>query len=183
MKSIQDIREEARKAIIELIDAARLTPGQLVIVGCSSSEMAGGVIGHDSHMELAEAVFEELYTVAKEHQINLAFQCCEHLNRAIVVERSYVTTEELCNVVPQQHAGGAMATTAYKRLDNPAVVEFIKADAGIDIGDTFIGMHLKHVAVPVRLGVKEIGCAHVTAARVRPKSIGGIRAVYNESLM
>ena len=109
--------------------------------------------------------------------------CPEHLNRALVMEREAMTWEEECNVVPQLHAGGAMAMTAYNRFKNPVIVEFIQADAGIDIGDTFIGMHMKHVTVPVRLSLKEIGEAHVTACRVRPKSIGGIRAVYNDALL
>ena len=113
----------------------------------------------------------------------MAVQCCEHINRALVMERSALTWEEEVNVVPQRHAGGAMAVTAYERFDDPVMVEFIQADVGIDIGDTFIGMHMKHVTVPVRLSLKEIGEAHITACRVRPKSIGGERAAYNEALM
>lgn len=183
MKSIDVIRNEASQAIIELIELSKIKEGQLLIVGCSTSEIGGGTIGTDSHMDIGKAVFEEINKVAKEKGIRLAFQCCEHLNRAIIMERRSVTWEEICNVVPQQHAGGAMATQAYAQLEDPVVVEFTQADAGIDIGDTFIGMHLKHVVVPLRLHIKEIGDAHVSAARIRPKSIGGIRAIYDESLL
>lgn len=115
--------------------------------------------------------------------MHLVVQCCEHLNRAIIMDRSALTWEEEVNVVPQPHAGGAMAVTAYQRFPNPVAVEYIKAHAGIDIGDTFIGMHMKHVVVPVRLSIKSIGAAHITACRVRPKSIGGSRAVYNDVLL
>ena len=113
----------------------------------------------------------------------LAAQCCEHLNRAIVVEREAVPFAEIVNVVPQPKAGGSFGTTAYKTFKNPVVVEEIKADAGIDIGGTLIGMHLKKVAVPVRLENNKLGEALVLAARVRPKYIGGERAVYDDKLM
>ena len=132
---------------------------------------------------MAQVVFDEIYNAVKAKGLNLVIQCCEHINRALVMDRSAMTWEEEVNVVPQRHAGGALAVMAYEYFDDPVMVEFIQADVGIDIGDTFIGMHMKHVAVPVRLCVKEIGKAHVTACRVRPKSIGGERAVYNEALM
>ena len=115
--------------------------------------------------------------------IYMASQCCEHLNRAIVIEQDAIPNAERVNVVPQKKAGGSLATISYANFVNPIVVENIKADAGIDIGDTFIGMHLKAVAVPVRLSINSIGNAHLTCARVRPKFIGGIRASYDESLL
>ena len=183
MSSLEDIRQSVRVAMIELLDLAKIHAGQLFVVGCSTSEIMGKKIGTDSHVDVAHAVFDEIYDAVKARGLNLAVQCCEHINRALVMERGAVTWEEEVNVVSQLHAGGAMAVRAYEQFTNPVVVEFIKADAGIDIGDTFIGMHMKHVTVPVRLSIKEIGSAHVTACRVRPKSIGGGRAVYNETLM
>ena len=133
---------------------------------------------------MASDLFTALSEVQDEYGFDIAIQCCEHLNRALVMEHHAAEARgyEEVNAVPTQHAGGSMATTAYATWSDPVVVEHVKADAGIDIGDTFIGMHLKHVAVPVRLSVKEIGAAHVTAARVRPKFVGGDRAQYNEAL-
>ena len=128
-------------------------------------------------------IFDGIYEILKENGIYLAVQCCEHLNRAIVTEKVALPFAESVNAVPQKKAGGSLATIAYQTFNNPIVVEDIKADAGMDIGDTFIGMHLKKVAVPVRLSIKSIGNAHLTCARVRPKFIGGIRAVYNEELL
>ena len=177
-----EIFQQAKQAAQELVAAANLKKGDIVVVGCSSSEVAGGVIGHNSSPETAEAVFGGIYEVLQEKGIYLAAQCCEHLNRAICVERAAVpNAEEVC-VVPQPKAGGSFATTAYRRYADPVVLEEIRADAGIDIGDTLIGMHLKRVAVPVRLEHSAIGKAHITAARTRPKFIGGERAVYNEEL-
>lgn len=183
MHSIDEIRVATRQAMTELLAAAKVKPGQLFVVGCSTSEIRGSKIGTDSQIDVAEAVFDEIYSAVQDKGLHLAVQCCEHLNRALVMERSAVTWQEECNVVPQLHAGGAMAMTAYARFADPVMVEFTKADVGIDIGDTFIGMHMKHVTVPVRMSIKVIGSAHVTACRVRPKSIGGSRAVYNESLL
>ena len=176
MEGLEKIKEEITQAAAELADKAKLKEGQIMVIGCSTSEVQGKKIGTASGPDIG---------VAKEKGFALAFQCCEHLNRAIVTERSVAERNDLyiCNAVPQLHAGGAMATTAFGRMTDPVVVEYIKADAGLDIGDTFIGMHLKHVAVPVRLAVKAIGEAHLTAARVRPKYIGGPRAVYDEALM
>ena len=168
MTSVETIRQSTRNAMAELLDLAKVREGQLFVVGCSTSEIVGKKIGTDSHLDVAQVVFDEIYNAVKAKGLNLAIQCCEHINRALVMERS---------------AGGALAVMAYEYFDDPVMVEFIQADVGIDIGDTFIGMHMKHVAVPVRLCVKEIGKAHVTACRVRPKSIGGERAVYNEALM
>ncbi|MEK4951723.1 TIGR01440 family protein [Bacillus sp. FSL W8-1127] len=165
----------------EFQEQAQLKKGQIFVVGCSTSEVAGKKIGTSGTISIAEAIFNKLQSFAKQNGIFLAFQCCEHLNRALVVEKELAIRERLeeVSVVPVPQAGGAMAAFAYRHLQDPTVVEFIKADAGIDIGDTFIGMHLKHVAVPVRVSVKTLGEAHVTLAKTRPKLIGGPRAVYD----
>ncbi len=173
-----EIYQQAKQAAKEITEAAGLKPGNILVVGCSSSEVAGGVIGRDSSLETAEAVFAGIYDVLKEKGIYLAAQCCEHLNRAICVERDAVPgAEEVC-VVPQPKAGGSFATTAYRTFRDPVMLEEIKADAGLDIGGTLIGMHLKRVAVPVRLSLDHIGSAILLAARTRPKYIGGERAKY-----
>ena len=153
------------------------------MVGCSTSEVVGSKIGTNSDPDTAQKIFDGIYSVLKDNGIYLAVQCCEHLNRAIVTEKIAVPFAEPVNAVPQKKAGGSLATIAYNSFKNPVVIEEIKADAGMDIGDTFIGMHLKKVAVPVRLSANKIGEAHLTCARVRPKFIGGIRAVYNEDLL
>lgn len=183
MHTLDAIRNATRTAVTELLESAKVQPGQLFVVGCSTSEVMGKTIGTDSHMDVAEVVFDEIHRAVQDKGMHLAVQCCEHLNRALIMERSALTWEEEVNVVPHAHAGGAMATTAYHRFEDPVAVEFVKAHAGIDIGDTFIGMHMKHVAVPVRLSIQNIGAAHITACRVRPKSIGGVRATYNDSLL
>ncbi len=176
-----NIKNQCQNAAEELILTAKLKKGDILVVGCSTSEVVGSKIGTNSDENTAEQIFDGINSVLSEHGIFLAVQCCEHLNRAIVVERKALSNYEEVNVIPQKKAGGSLATVAYQKFENPIVVEHIKADAGMDIGDTFIGMHLKQVAVPVRLSVKEIGSAHLTCARVRPKFIGGIRAVYDES--
>ena len=180
---IDSIYKEAKKVAEELCEKAKLKAGNIVIVGCSSSEVTGNVIGTHSSIETAEAIFNGIYSVLSEKNIYLAAQCCEHLNRAIVVERDAIPYAETVNVVPQPKAGGSLATAAYNGFTNPVVVEEIKADAGIDIGSTLIGMHLKKVAVPVRLENNTIGEATVVAARTRPKFIGGVRAVYDQELL
>jgi len=167
----------------ELGQKAKLKSGDIVVVGCSTSEIIGSKIGSNSSPETAAIVFQALYDSAEKMGWRLAFQCCEHLNRAIVTERETLPFAEPVNVVPQPKAGGAMATMAYTHFRNPIVVEEIRADAGIDIGLTLIGMHLKKVAVPLRLENNKIGEALVTAARTRPKFIGGSRAAYDEELL
>ena len=167
----------------ELGEKAKLKSGDIIVVGCSTSEIIGSKIGTNSNPNVAGVVFNAIYEYAKSKGWHLAFQCCEHLNRAIVVERNTMPYAEIVNVVPQPKAGGSMATQAYQHFDNPVVVEEIKADAGIDIGFTLIGMHLKKVAVPVRLDNNKIGEATILAARTRPRFIGGIRATYNEDLL
>lgn len=179
----EKIKEEASLAAQELLEAAKLHEGQIVIIGCSTSEVCGQRIGTASVPEVAEALYDGLRQVFAPRGIYIAAQCCEHLNRAVVAERKAVPGAEYVNVVPRPKAGGSFATAAYSKAEDPVVLEEIRADAGLDIGRTLIGMHLKKVAVPVRLEHDRIGEAIVTAARVRPKFIGGCRAVYDESLM
>ena len=176
--------EQMKQATEELISAAKLEKGDILVVGCSSSEITGSKIGTDSKPETAKQVFSAVYDVAKTKGIFLAAQCCEHLNRALVVEKSFAKAHnlEIVNVIPQPKAGGSFATAAYHSFDNPVLVEEICADAGLDIGGTLIGMHLKRVAVPVRLSVNRIGEAILLAARTRPKYIGGQRAMYDERI-
>ena len=172
------LKEEAAAAARELIETAGLREGQIFVVGCSTSEICGERIGSDSSIEAAKAVFSGIYEELNKRWIYLAAQCCEHLNRAIVTERAAVPDCDIVSVVPQPKAGGSFATAAFYSFNDPVVVEEIRADAGIDIGGTLIGMHLKRVAVPVRLINDTIGSAHIIAARTRPRYIGGIRAAY-----
>ena len=181
---MEKIYIQAKAVLGELCEKANLKVGDIVVVGCSTSEIIGSKIGSNSSPDTAKTVFEAIYKYSLEEGINLAFQCCEHLNRAIVIEKDVLPCcAETVNVVPQPKAGGSMATQAYAHFKNPVVVEEIKADAGIDIGFTLIGMHLKKVAVPLRLENNKIGEATVLAARTRPKFIGGVRACYDEDLM
>ena len=178
---ISEIKAQASKAASELVEAAGLKKGDILVVGCSSSEVCGEKIGTLSNFEIGGEVFRGIYEVLLEKGIFLAAQCCEHLNRSLVIERECMekyNLEEVC-VVPQPKAGGSFATNAYKAFNNPVVVEEIKGHAGLDIGGTLIGMHLRRVAVPVRLGIKKIGEAPVICAKTRPRLIGGERAVYN----
>lgn len=178
----EELTRQASNVTEELVEKSKLKKGQILVVGCSTSEVCGDTIGTGSNLEAAEAVFSGIYSVTQKYGIFLAAQCCEHLNRAIIIEADAVPNQDIVNVVPQPKAGGSFATTAYKTFEHPVAVEEIRADAGLDIGDTLIGMHLKKVAVPLRLDNHEIGQAHIVAARVRPKFIGGIRAHYDESL-
>lgn len=182
-RNMETICAQARAAAEELLQVARLQPGQILVVGCSTSEVRGARIGTDSAPETAAALFGVLYEVTQSRGVYLAAQCCEHLNRALIVERAAVPFADPVNVVPQPKAGGSFATAAYAALSDPVAVESIRADAGLDIGGTLIGMHLKPVAVPVRLATRQIGEAMLLAARTRPKFIGGVRAVYDQSLL
>ena len=175
--------EQSRAAMAELCEKANLKSGKIVVIGCSTSEVLGSKIGTNSNPDIAGEIFRGLHDYAKSQGLFLAIQCCEHLNRAIITERKAVPFAEPVNVVPQPKAGGSLATKAYAGFDDPVAVEEIKADAGLDIGFTLIGMHLKKVAVPLRLTNNTIGEAMVLAARTRPKFIGGARAVYNEELL
>lgn len=182
---LEEITAQARQAVSELLEIARLEPGDIFVVGCSSSEVGGGKIGSNSSPEIAQAVFQGVYPLLKERGIYLAAQCCEHLNRAVILEKEAARQYglPLVNVVPQPKAGGSFATAAWAALDCPAAVEHIQAAAGIDIGGTLIGMHLRPVAVPVRLSLWQIGQANILCARTRPKFIGGVRAHYSEDLL
>jgi len=177
---LDEITSRSRKAMAELLEAARLKPKKIVVVGCSTSEILGQRIGSASNLEVAEAVMKGIWPLIEENRLFLAVQCCEHINRAIVVEEECAESNnlEIVNAVPHLRAGGAFATEAFRLFKDAVVVERIAAHAGLDIGDTFIGMHLKPIVVPVRGGIKEIGSAHVTMARTRPKLIGGERGLY-----
>lgn len=182
---LENIKMQASQAAKELLAQAHLSREDILVVGCSSSEVTGERIGTCSSLETAEAVFEGIYEVIVENELYLAAQCCEHLNRALIIEKELARRERLpiVNVVPQPKAGGSFGTTAYSRFKEPVAVEHISAQAGMDIGDTLIGMHLADVAVPVRISVKEIGQAHLVCARTRGKFIGGERAVYNKDML
>lgn len=176
----QKIREQTRLVLDELHQAADLNADKILVVGCSSSEVVGKKIGTGGSQAAATHIVEEILEARARYGFHIAFQCCEHLNRALVVEKETMRLFRLdeVTVVPVPQAGGAVASTAYQKLTVPVMVEHIEAHAGIDIGDTFIGMHLRHVAVPVRPSIREIGDAHVTMATTRPKLIGGARAIY-----
>ena len=180
--SLHEIHAQAARAAEQLLDAAGAKAGQILVVGCSSSEIAGGSIGHASAPEVANEVYNAIAAACAGRGVYLAAQCCEHLNRALIVERACAEQyglEEVC-VLPQPKAGGSFATAAWQGMDAPCAVEAIRAHMGMDIGGTLIGMHLRHVAVPVRIEQNVIGAASVLCARTRPKYVGGSRAVYPE---
>ena len=183
LKETEMIREAIVKATEELCDVAKLKCGQILVVGCSTSEVCGAKIGTDSVPEVGKLLVDAILSVLMPRGIYLAAQCCEHLNRAIIIERAAVPTKEIVNARPAPKAGGSFATAAYDAFSDPVAIEEIAADAGLDIGNTLIGMHLKRVAVPVRLSLKTIGAAPLVAARTRPKFVGGARAVYDEALL
>lgn len=180
MDIIERIKNDSEIAFTELLKEANIRKGGIFVIGCSSSEMVGGKIGKDSSMEAAKALLETVMPKLQEKGIYLASQCCEHLNRAIVIERECAEKYgyEIVSAVPKTHAGGSLATNTYLMMQDPVLVEEVKADAGIDVGGTLIGMHLKRVAVPVRLSINKIGEANIICARTRPKYIGGERAKY-----
>lgn len=182
---LRQIEDQTRHAIRALLEQAKCNPEDLVVVGCSSSEILGSKIGTASSPDVAAAVVRGLLPTLREYRLHLAAQCCEHLNRALILERSaaHAYGYEPVNVIPQPKAGGSFATSVWQTFSEPVAVEFVRAHAGLDIGGTLIGMHLAHVAVPVRLPVQKIGEAIVLAARVRPKFVGGERAVYNSQLL
>lgn len=183
MELSEVLKQESYEVACEIIKKANTKPGDIFIVGCSTSEVMGDKIGTNSVPEIADALFSGIHRATQENDLYLAAQCCEHLNRALILEESAAEKYgyELVNVIPQPKAGGSFATAAYKQMEHPVAVEHIHAHLGLDIGDTFIGMHLKDVAVPLRISRKSIGSAHITCARTRPKFIGGIRAIYDEN--
>lgn len=179
---MKQLEKESYEIACEIIEKAKLKKGSLFVVGCSTSEVLGSKIGTASSPETAQAVFDGIYKAVQEAGVYLAAQCCEHLNRALILEQEAAEKYRYdeVNVVPQPKAGGSFATTAYHTFAEPVAVEHIKAHAGMDIGDTLIGMHLKDVAVPVRISQKTIGEAHVVCARTRAKFVGGSRAIYDD---
>lgn len=177
---MSEIFNQSASAAAELVEKANLKKGDIVVIGCSTSEVIGKRIGTSGTLEVAKEIFDGLNSVFSDKGIYIAAQCCEHLNRAIIIEKEkaeLLGLEEVC-VVPHPHAGGSFATSAWKTMKDPVAVEEIRADAGIDIGTTLIGMHLKRVAVPLRLENNTIGEAKLSAAKTRPKYIGGERAKY-----
>ncbi len=181
---LKEITKQAHDAAVELIERSGIKAGQIMVVGCSTSEIQGYDLGSHSGPEVGKAVLDGILPVTREHGVYLAAQCCEHINRAIIIEEAAMEKYNLeqVNAVPQPKAGGSFATALYAALENPVAVEDIKAHAGLDIGGVLIGMHLKNVAVPMRLSTKHIGNALIIAARTRPKFTGGERAVYDDKL-
>lgn len=181
---LEEIRAQLQSVLEELYAASHLEQGDILVIGCSSSEVAGSRIGTCSSEEIGECLFRTAYEFCRERGVYVACQCCEHLNRSLIVEKACMKEHRLTrvNVVPQLKAGGSLATAAYRNMLEPVAVEQLKAQAGIDIGDTLIGMHLAAVAVPVRTSRRTIGQAHVVCARTRAKYVGGSRAAYDESL-
>lgn len=179
-EDLDNVKNQTTHIVTELLQIAGLRPGQILVVGCSTSEVLGAKIGSGGSSAVARAILDTLRQVCNQHGIYLAVQCCEHLNRALVVEEQVAAMYNLdpVMVIPVPKAGGALGAQAMADFEHAVVVESIKAHAGLDIGSTLIGMHLKAVAVPVRLAQRNIGQALVTAARTRPKLIGGARAVY-----
>lgn len=184
MCEYESIIKDAKRVVAEFLDQVKLREGSLVVIGCSTSEIAEHHIGSYSNAALGEAVFVAMYEELSKAGLSVAAQCCEHLNRALIMTEADAQRlgYEVVNVVPQPKAGGSFATAAWKHMENPVAVEHIRAHAGIDIGDTLIGMHLRPVAVPVRIEHPVIGGAHIVCARTRAKYIGGERAHYNENL-
>ena len=180
----EEITKQLAECLIYLKNAANLRPGAVVVMGCSTSEVAGGHIGHNSVPELGDALAKTMIDTCRELNLQPVFQCCEHLNRALVMEQSTLDQLRLMqvNVMPVPKAGGSVGAAAYKRFAAPAVAVSIQADAAIDVGDTLVGMHLRPVAVPLRMGEGEtkIGSAHVVMAYSRLPYIGGARAQYPE---
>lgn len=178
--TLQQVKQDIAALLREVEQQVTFQPKQLFVVGCSTSEVAGERIGTAGAIEVAQALYDELERFAKRHDLYLVFQGCEHINRALTLERAAAEKYHLepVAVVPVRKAGGSMSAYAYTKMDEPVVVETVQAHAGIDIGQTLIGMHLKVVAVPIRTSVKKIGEAVVTVAKTRPKLIGGTRAQY-----
>ena len=177
---LEQIKRETQEILLDLLSKANLHQGQILVLGLSTSEVAGASIGKNSSLEIGQAIVKTILDTLTPKGIYLAVQGCEHLNRALVVERELAEKKELeiVNVLPTLHAGGAGQVAAFSYMTDPVEVEFITAQAGLDIGDTSIGMHVKHVQVPVRPVLRELGGAHVTALASRPKLIGGARAQY-----
>ena len=181
---LMEITKQANLAIKELLQTAKLKKGDVFIVGCSSSEICGSRLGTNSSLETAQAGFKGIYPILEEQGVFLAAQCCEHLNRVLIIEEAAAQANgfTIVNAIPQPKAGGSFATTAYQNFVHPVAVEQVAAAAGMDIGGVLIGMHLRPTVVPVRLSIRKIGQAPLICARTRPKFVGGERAVYDEAL-
>lgn len=177
---LDNLENDLAKIVQEVLDAAKLRKNDLFVLGCSTSEIVGGHIGKNSNPEVGQRIIKTMLSQLQPLGINLAVQGCEHINRSLVVERKVAEEKgfEIVSVVPAMHAGGACSVAAFEQFSDPVEVEHIVAQAGVDIGDTSIGMHVKFVQVPVRPSQKELGAAHVTALRSRPKYVGGPRANY-----
>ncbi|WP_038069485.1 TIGR01440 family protein [Thermus scotoductus] len=184
---MEGIRKAAERAILEFLDLFPMPRGSLFVLGGSTSEVLGEKVGTKPSLEVAEAILEGLLPPLLERGIWIAVQGCEHLNRALVVEREAARTYSLeeVTVFPHPKAGGSLATAAFLRFQDPVMVESLKAQAhgGMDIGGVLIGMHLRPVAVPLRLSLRRIGEAVLIAAKTRPKLVGGARAVYTQEEM
>ena len=176
------IGADTRQIVLDVLDRAALVEGDIFVLGLSSSEVVGGHIGQNSSLEVGQVIVKTILDILEEKGIFLAVQGCEHLNRALVVERALANKKDLgiVNVLPTLHAGGSGQLAAFQYMKDPVEIEFIVAQAGLDIGDTAIGMHVKHVQIPIRPILKELGAAHVTALASRPKLIGGARSAYTE---
>ncbi|MBF0776219.1 TIGR01440 family protein [Streptococcus azizii] len=182
---MERIQQETRTVMEEVLALSQIQPGQLFVLGLSSSEVIGGHIGKQSSLEVGQVIVKTILEIVAEHGVFLAVQGCEHVNRALVVERAVALAKglEIVNVLPSLHAGGSGQLAAFEYMVDPVEVEFVTAYAGLDIGDTAIGMHIKHVQVPLRPTLRQIGQAHVTALASRPKLIGGSRALYQEDVI
>lgn len=181
IEELRLVKQQMTSLLSGLKEQVTLTNEHILVIGCSTSEVSGKKIGTSGTMEVAEVLFNAIKEFQNDTGVQVAFQCCEHLNRALVVQKTTAKQfllEEV-TVTPVRTAGGALASYAFRHLEDAVIVEFIKADAGIDIGDTLIGMHLKHVAVPLRTSIKQVGQAHISVAKTRPKLIGGARAIYS----
>lgn len=179
------LEQQILQVLEELKEQSSFEQGDLFIVGCSTSEVQKKKIGTSSSKEIGEIICSVIYKWCEENGLYMGAQCCEHLNRAIVVEEKYQKEHGLrkVNVIPRKEAGGSFATATYHYMKHPVIVEYVKAQLGIDIGNTLIGMHLQEVVVPVRTSINFIGEAHVVCAKTRPKFIGGCRAIYDETLI
>lgn len=177
-----EIEATLQKAVDALVEAGQIAPGGLVVLGCSTSEVAGARIGKGSVPELGQVIARAMLAACHAHGLDAAFQCCEHLNRAIVMEQRLLKAQRLTQVraIPQPKAGGSVPAAAWKLLEQPALAVNVQADAGIDIGDTLVGMHIRPVAVPLRIEENHVGHANLVMAYSRLPFIGGSRAVYEE---
>lgn len=178
--NVEQLARETQAITRDILEKSAIVTGQVFVLGLSSSEVAGGLIGKNSNAEIGRIIVQAVLEETKKRGLYLAVQGCEHVNRALVVEKEYAERKdlEIVNVLPSLHAGGSGQVAAFELMSDPVEVEEIVAHAGLDIGDTAIGMHVKRVQVPLVPFQRELGGAHVTALASRPKLIGGARAHY-----